>query len=32
VENKWTLLELHRESASLETVFRNLTTKEEVKS
>jgi ABC-2 type transport system ATP-binding protein len=32
VENKWTLLELHRESASLETVFRNLTTREEVKS
>ena len=32
VENKWTLLELHREAASLETVFRNLTTREEVKS
>ena len=32
VDNKWTLLELHREAASLETVFRNLTTREEVKS
>jgi len=32
VENKWTLLELHREAASLETVFRNLTTREEIKS
>jgi len=27
-----TLLELHREAASLETVFRNLTTHEEAKS
>jgi ABC-2 type transport system ATP-binding protein len=32
VDNKWTLLELHREAASLETVFRNLTTHEEAKS
>jgi ABC-2 type transport system ATP-binding protein len=32
VDNKWTLLELHREAASLETVFRNLTTREEDKS
>jgi ABC-2 type transport system ATP-binding protein len=32
VDNKWTLLELHREAVSLETVFRNLTTREEVKS
>jgi ABC-2 type transport system ATP-binding protein len=32
VDNKWTLLELHREAASLETVFRNLTTGEESKS
>jgi ABC-2 type transport system ATP-binding protein len=29
VDNKWTLLELVRESASLEDVFRNLTTGEE---
>jgi len=32
VDNRWTLLELARESASLEDVFRNLTTGEEVKS
>jgi ABC-type multidrug transport system ATPase subunit len=32
VDNKWTLLELHREAASLETVFRNLTTHEVSKS
>jgi ABC-2 type transport system ATP-binding protein len=32
VDNKWTLLELHHEAASLETVFRNLTTGEESKS
>ena len=32
VDNKWTLLELHREAASLETVFRHLTTQEESKS
>ena len=32
VDNGWTLLELHREAASLETVFRNLTTGEESKS
>jgi ABC-2 type transport system ATP-binding protein len=32
VDNKWTLLELQREAASLETVFRNLTTGEESKS
>jgi len=32
VDNRWTLLELGRESASLEDVFRNLTTGEEVKS
>ena len=32
VDNKWTLLELHREAVSLETVFRNLPTREEVKS
>jgi ABC-2 type transport system ATP-binding protein len=32
VDNKWTLLELHREAASLETVFRHLTTGEESKS
>jgi ABC-2 type transport system ATP-binding protein len=31
VENRWTLLELHRESASLEDVFRHLTTQEEAK-
>jgi gliding motility-associated transport system ATP-binding protein len=31
VDNRWTLLELGRESASLEDVFRNLTTGEEVK-
>ena len=32
VDNRWTLLELARESASLEDVFRNLTTGEEAKS
>jgi ABC-2 type transport system ATP-binding protein len=32
VDNKWPLLELARESASLEDVFRNLTTGEDVKS
>jgi ABC-2 type transport system ATP-binding protein len=32
VDNRWTLLELGREAASLEDVFRNLTTGEEVKS
>jgi ABC-2 type transport system ATP-binding protein len=32
VDNKWTLLELVRESASLEDVFRNLTTGEESRS
>ncbi|HVR60416.1 MAG TPA: ATP-binding cassette domain-containing protein [Polyangia bacterium] len=32
VDNKWPLLELARESASLEDVFRNLTTGEEAKS
>ena len=32
VDNRWTLLELGRESASLEDVFRNLTTGEEGKS
>ncbi|HEX3697282.1 MAG TPA: ATP-binding cassette domain-containing protein [Polyangia bacterium] len=32
VDNKWPLLELVRESASLEDVFRNLTTGEEAKS
>ena len=32
VDNRWTLLELAREAASLEDVFRNLTTGEEVKS
>jgi len=32
VDNRWTLLELARESASLEDVFRNLTTGEEGKS
>ena len=32
VDNKWALLELVRESASLEDVFRNLTTGEETKS
>jgi ABC-2 type transport system ATP-binding protein len=32
VDNRWTLLELTRESASLEDVFRNLTTGEEGKS
>jgi ABC-2 type transport system ATP-binding protein len=32
VESKWTLLELSREAASLEDVFRNLTTGEESKS
>ena len=32
VDNRWTLLELARESASLEDVFRNLTTGEETKS
>ena len=32
VDNKWTLLELTREAASLEDVFRNLTTGEESKS
>jgi ABC-2 type transport system ATP-binding protein len=32
VDNRWTLLELARESASLEDVFRNLTTGEEIKS
>jgi ABC-2 type transport system ATP-binding protein len=31
VDNKWTLLELARESASLEDVFRHLTTQEEAK-
>ncbi len=31
VDNRWTLLELLRESASLEDVFRNLTTREESK-
>ena len=32
VDNKWQLLELTREAASLEDVFRNLTTGEESKS
>lgn len=32
VDNQWTLLELGRESVSLEDVFRNLTTGEEAKS
>jgi ABC-2 type transport system ATP-binding protein len=32
VDNKWTLLELARESASLEDVFRNLTTGDEPKA
>jgi ABC-2 type transport system ATP-binding protein len=32
VDNRWTLLELARESASLEDVFRNLTTGEEIRS
>jgi ABC-2 type transport system ATP-binding protein len=32
VDNRWTLLELARESASLEDVFRNMTTGEETKS
>ena len=32
VDNNWILLELHREAASLETVFRNLTTGDETKS
>ena len=32
VDNKWTLLELVRESVSLEDVFRNLTTGDEPKS
>lgn len=32
VDNRWTLLELVRESASLEDVFRNLTTGEETRS
>jgi ABC-2 type transport system ATP-binding protein len=32
VDNRWTLLELGRESASLEDVFRHLTTQEEAKS
>jgi ABC-2 type transport system ATP-binding protein len=32
VDNNWTLLELTRDAASLETVFRNLTTGEESKS
>jgi ABC-2 type transport system ATP-binding protein len=32
VDNKWTLLELVRESASLEDVFRNLTTTEAIRS
>ncbi len=32
VDNQWPLLELARESASLEDVFRNLTTGEEAKS
>jgi ABC-2 type transport system ATP-binding protein len=32
VDNRWTLLELARESASLEDVFRHLTTREEDKS
>jgi len=32
VDNRWTLLELAREAASLEDVFRNLTTGEEGKS
>jgi ABC-2 type transport system ATP-binding protein len=32
VDNRWTLLELARESASLEDVFRHLTTQEESKS
>jgi ABC-2 type transport system ATP-binding protein len=32
VDNKWTLLELTREAASLEDVFRNLTTGEESRS
>ncbi len=32
VDNRWTLLELVRESASLEDVFRHLTTQEEGKS
>jgi len=31
VDNKWTLLELVRESVSLEDVFRNLTTGDEPK-
>jgi ABC-2 type transport system ATP-binding protein len=32
VDNKWTLLELTRQAASLEDVFRNLTTGEESRS
>ena len=32
VDNKWTLLELTREAASLEDVFRNLTTGEDSRS
>jgi len=32
VDNKWSLLELVRESVSLEAVFRNLTTGDEPKS
>jgi len=32
VDNRWSLLELGREAASLEDVFRNLTTGEEGKS
>ena len=32
VDNKWTLLELTRQAASLEDVFRNLTTGEETRS
>jgi ABC-2 type transport system ATP-binding protein len=32
VDSKWTLLELTRQAASLEDVFRNLTTGEETKS
>ena len=32
VDNQWTLLELARESASLEDVFRHLTTGEETQS
>jgi ABC-2 type transport system ATP-binding protein len=32
VDNRWTLLELGRESASLEDVFRHLTTQEDAKS